>query len=86
MAQKKVISRILSKQYMKHLQENTESLLDYEGFFRHPLELDIYQEFLPWLYQEIHSELSEEHKYNNFIKDIVRVSEREKLEESAAVI
>ena len=36
-AQKKVIGRILSKQYMKHLKNNTYKILDSEGFFRAPL-------------------------------------------------
>jgi hypothetical protein len=49
--QKKVIGRILSKQYLKHLKANTEKILDSEGFFREPLETELYAEFSPWLYQ-----------------------------------
>ena len=37
-AQKKVIGRILSKQYMKHLKNNTYKILDSEGFFKGSLE------------------------------------------------
>ena len=33
-AQKKVIGRILSKQYLGYLKENTYKLLNFEGFFR----------------------------------------------------
>jgi hypothetical protein len=52
-AQKKVIGRILSKQYLKHLKDNTYKILDTEGFFRSPLETDLFATFTPWLYQEI---------------------------------
>lgn len=51
--QKKVIGRILSKQYLKHLKPNTYKLLTAEGFFRDPLQNDLYSHFSPWLYQEI---------------------------------
>jgi hypothetical protein len=50
-AQKKIIGRILSKQYLKNLKPNTYKILDSEGFFRQPLETDLYSRFTPWLYQ-----------------------------------
>jgi len=36
-AQKKVISRILSKQYLKNLRDNTHVILEQQGFYRQPL-------------------------------------------------
>jgi hypothetical protein len=49
--QKKVIGRILSKQYLKHIKPNTYMILEEEGFFRQPLETDLLLRFTPWLYQ-----------------------------------
>ena len=58
-AQKKVIGRIISKHYLKNIKENTDLVLEHEGFFRHPLEIDLYEKFVPWLYDEIANELKE---------------------------
>ena len=53
MAEKKVIGRIISKHYLKNLKENTEVVLEHEGFFRHPLEFNLFERFVPWAYREI---------------------------------
>lgn len=53
-----MIGRILSKQLLKHIKKNTYSTLDQQGFFHQPLEADLYDNYLPWLYQEIAEELA----------------------------
>ena len=56
-AQKKLISRILSKQYLKNLKQNTNLVLEQQGFFREPLETELFEVYTPWLYEQILEEL-----------------------------
>jgi len=42
-------------------------ILEHEGFFRSPLQLDIFQQLVPWLYQEVLTELNEESTNRRFV-------------------
>jgi hypothetical protein len=35
-------------------------VLEHEGFYRNPLDFELFQKFVPWLYQEVLNELQEE--------------------------
>ena len=79
---KKVIGRILSKQYLKHLKGNTYKILENEGFFRNPLESDLFSRFSPWLYQEIINELHARQDYSTSTEGLVHEAEKDLLRES----
>lgn len=71
-AQRKVIGRVLAKQYLSHLHDNTYRMLDFEGFFRQPLETQLYASFAPWLYNEILEELHSKEEYESAAEGLVK--------------
>ena len=56
--EKKLVGRVLSKQYLQNLHRNTNAILEEQGFFREPLEFDLYDNLLPWLYQEVQQDIT----------------------------
>ena len=70
-AQKKVISRILSKQYLKSVRSNTYLVLEEEGFFRQPLQTDLYEDYTPWIYKEILEQLKKNREFGEEIHKMV---------------
>ncbi len=65
-----MISRILAKQYLANLQRNGELILREQGFYRQPLESSMYNEFITWLYDEIHAELRTGTQYQQKLKEL----------------
>ena len=56
-AERKLMGRVLSKQLLQHLRNNSHAMLTQQGFFQQPLLSDLHDNFLPWLYQQIDSQL-----------------------------
>eukprot|EP00357_Protocruzia_adherens_P016559 CAMPEP_0115034536 /NCGR_PEP_ID=MMETSP0216-20121206/40720_1 /TAXON_ID=223996 /ORGANISM="Protocruzia adherens, Strain Boccale" /LENGTH=700 /DNA_ID=CAMNT_0002413461 /DNA_START=34 /DNA_END=2136 /DNA_ORIENTATION=+ len=67
-AHKKIISRLISKSYLSKLKVNTVQLLQDQGFFRDSFVMGVHDQFVPWLYQEIVSNLGDETNYSEFVE------------------
>lgn len=71
--QKKLVGRVLSKQYLRNLHRNTNAILEEQGFFREPLEFDLYNNLLPWIYQEVQQDIAQaaavEHEAGTVIQE-----------------
>lgn len=81
-AHRKLVARVLSKQFLRPLRANTAALLTAEGFFRHPLEQTLYADFAPWLYGEVVAELHARADYAEAAEGLLGEAERELLREA----
>ena len=56
-AHEKLVSRVLSKQFLNRLIKSSKDGLREQGFFRSDVVVDLHRQFIPWLYTEIEDEL-----------------------------
>jgi len=52
-----MISRNVAKNYLSKLRGNVIDMLEDQGVFRNPLQMSLYDQFLPWLYSNVQQEL-----------------------------
>ncbi|EGR32022.1 hypothetical protein IMG5_098580 [Ichthyophthirius multifiliis] len=65
LSHKKLVARNISKNHLYYLKNNTINMLEDQGVFRKPLEMALYDQFEPWLYQNIIKELIRVEKIEN---------------------
>eukprot|EP00828_Plagiopyla_frontata_P039665 TRINITY_DN5225_c0_g1_i4.p1 TRINITY_DN5225_c0_g1~~TRINITY_DN5225_c0_g1_i4.p1 ORF type:complete len:785 (-),score=152.18 TRINITY_DN5225_c0_g1_i4:68-2422(-) len=79
--QQKLLSRNMSKQLFKNMKSQTYQYFSDAGFFRYPLETLLYNDFMPWLFDEIHQVLQEDAQIDHQIKKFGQDKEKENKKE-----
>ncbi|KRW98192.1 hypothetical protein PPERSA_03394 [Pseudocohnilembus persalinus] len=80
LAHKKMISRIISKNHVGQLSNKVLEILRNKGVFRHPLNMTLLNNFVPWLYQEVQDVINTYQQAQKEITSIVdNVIEENKL-------
>ncbi|KAL4437850.1 hypothetical protein ABPG74_001021 [Tetrahymena malaccensis] len=70
LSHKKLISRNIAKQYLSKLRGNVVNMLEDQGVFRNPLQMSLYDQFLPWLYQNVQQELVQQHNIETELENL----------------
>lgn len=74
-AHEKLVSRVLSKQFLNRLIKSSKDGLREQGFFRSDVVVDLHRQFITWLYTEIEDELIKSNINEDETLDILKTIE-----------
>jgi hypothetical protein len=67
---KKLISRLMAKEYLKNIKDKVFGKLEDQGVFRDTLEQDLYNIYLPWTFHELVDVLGDQDQVSSLIENV----------------
>ena len=63
-----MVSRVFAKNFLRDLQKDSLVILENQGYFVDESIKEVKEEFMPWLYSQVFTEVKSHHKIENFLK------------------